>query len=88
MHALSLLLLVIYDIFALAAVIYHPTHSNSLFILGSISPIETRNETNANMQLASQTCSDIQKMTTDEPATTVIKTKSSLFNQRGHLSRK
>ena len=38
-RGISLLLLVIYNIFALAAVIYHPTRS--LFILGFISPSET-----------------------------------------------
>ena len=38
-RGISLLLLVIYNIFALAAVIYHPTRN--LFILGMTSPTET-----------------------------------------------
>ena len=38
-RGISLLLLVIYNIFALAAVIYHPTRN--LFILGMTSPAET-----------------------------------------------
>ena len=41
-RGISLLLLVIYNIFALAAVIYHPTRN--LFILGMISPTETAHE--------------------------------------------
>ena len=56
-RGISLLLLVIYNIFALAAVIYHPTRS--LFILGMISPSETVLE-----MRQTQTWGDIQTMTT------------------------
>ena len=68
-RGMSLLLLVIYNIFALAAVIYHPTRN--LFILGIISPTET-----VHKMKQTQTCSDIQKTTVYVPATTVIQTKS------------